>query len=334
KKKKNFFFFFKKKKKVVWTRCIASIAGSIEAPDVIGTVVTDWVVYVVYALLHSTLLYVVFICFNVMLNSPLHTIITLLVSNNFTELKTFVFKRYHMESLFQVLCADICERFELVFFALLIAVQNVCFLGGLKDERSKEWLIQWCQSFVLMLGLECFVDTIKHGFMLRFNDFTTDCYRIFALRLSLDVTSARRMLLNTQCQEDPSSGNVIERRLGFCALPYVALFSRVMCQVWEYNSNLGSSSDLHSAYVYVACDARSDGHVVTGVFHVLLFVQSNAVLLSLLGIVVFACGLKFLLSLLLVGKATQHISHCREQDLLIAATLENTSRFQIVSKNH
>ena len=64
-------------------------------------------------------------------------LITLLISNNFVELKGSVFKKCERENLFQVATADIVERFQLSVYLSLVALQ---FLFVQKVEASAgEW---------------------------------------------------------------------------------------------------------------------------------------------------------------------------------------------------
>jgi hypothetical protein len=52
-------------------------------------------------------------------------LLTLLISNNFAEMKTSVFKRFDQKLLFQLTCADMVERFKLLLFLFLITILNV-----------------------------------------------------------------------------------------------------------------------------------------------------------------------------------------------------------------
>eukprot|EP00494_Astrolonche_serrata_P034135 UN34404 len=58
---------------------------------------------------------------NVAINSSDATMYTLLVSNNFQELKSSVFKKFPKEVMLQITCSDISERFQLIIFMF-----NIC----------------------------------------------------------------------------------------------------------------------------------------------------------------------------------------------------------------
>ena len=64
-------------------------------------------------------------------NSYSNALITLLISNQFVEIKSTVFKRFEKENLFQLTCADVVERFQLWLMLTIIASRNIVETGGL-----------------------------------------------------------------------------------------------------------------------------------------------------------------------------------------------------------
>ena len=84
-----------------------------------------FVVAVIYVVSHALILFVQIVCLNVAINSRNNALFTLLISNNFMELKASVFKKFEAENLFQVACSDAVERFQLGLFLLLIGVQEL-----------------------------------------------------------------------------------------------------------------------------------------------------------------------------------------------------------------
>ncbi|CAN0369481.1 unnamed protein product, partial [Scytosiphon promiscuus] len=59
-----------------------------------------------------------------------------LISNNFAEIKSSVFKKFDKHNLFQLSCHDVVERFKLALFLAMIMLLNVC-QGGLDDPVSQ-----------------------------------------------------------------------------------------------------------------------------------------------------------------------------------------------------
>lgn len=92
----------------------------------------------VYTAIHSTALFYQVITLNVAVNSYSNALITLLLSNQFVEIKGTVFKKFEKESLFQLTCADIVERFQLWHMLLIIAARNIVETGGL--SQGFNWL--------------------------------------------------------------------------------------------------------------------------------------------------------------------------------------------------
>ena len=90
------------------------------------------------------------ISLNVAVNSYDNALLTLLVSNQFVEIKGSVFKKFEKDNLFQITCAgaclssptlstymterfvtaDIVERFTLALMLLVVAFRNLIELSG------------------------------------------------------------------------------------------------------------------------------------------------------------------------------------------------------------
>ena len=84
-----------------------------------------------YTVAHSTALFYQVITLNVAVNSYSNALITLLMSNQFVEIKSTVFKKFEKDNMFQLTCADVVERFQLWLMLLIIACRNVVETGGL-----------------------------------------------------------------------------------------------------------------------------------------------------------------------------------------------------------
>jgi len=285
-----------------------------------GRVAVNLAVYVCYNVLHSLLLYGHLITLNAAMNSPNNTLITILVADNFYELKSTVFKKYALENLFQMLCSDIVERFTIFLFVLLILMQNLCYLGW-DSFNAEKWVFDALQLFVIMLGMEMIVDTAKHGFICKFNNFSVAVYDSFYLRLSIDVTNARRMKTENggHChpadidgiaapsaaaagEEEETLLFFMDRRLGFSSLPLVSILLRVVWQANEYNAEVA---------VYV-----------------------KVVMALTLFVVVYAA--KLLLSLIMIAKSIKKITrkqnHNSSQLHRIAKRLCDVRRYSLIIK--
>jgi hypothetical protein len=206
----------------------------------------------VYNVLHATALFYQVITLNVAVNSYSNALLTLLLSNQFVEIKGTVFKKFEKENLFQITCADIVERFQLWLMLLIIAMRNIVEVGGLSfgitvpfSWRSgfvssnstapftassilplrfaifPKWIGQVFNPFFLVLGSETFVDWLKHGYITKFNQYKPDIYGKFFDVLAKDYYST--------AFTDPN----LTRRLGLPVLPLACLFIRAAVQTYH-----------------------------------------------------------------------------------------------------
>jgi len=168
-----------------------------------------------YTCIHSLIQLYRVITLNVALNSSNNALWTLLVSNNFVELKGSVFKKFASDNLFQLACGDVVERFQLVVFGILIYMQNAraAVFGG-----AEVFLIS------ITLLAEVGVDATKHAFVTKFNNIKSQVYGDFKEKLCENLTSVRN---NESFLDNTSS---VSRQIGFVEVPLIALSIRVMIQ--------------------------------------------------------------------------------------------------------
>ena len=74
----------------------------------------EFLITAVYTTIHSGLYFMLIANYTVAINSADQALVTVLVLNNFAEIKSFVFKKFDKQNLFQLSCSDITERFQLV----------------------------------------------------------------------------------------------------------------------------------------------------------------------------------------------------------------------------
>ncbi|OAA57134.1 eukaryotic membrane protein family [Niveomyces insectorum RCEF 264] len=160
----------------------------------------------VYNVAHSIVLFYQVITLNVAVNSYSNALLSLLMSNQFVEVKSSVFKRTEKENTFQLACADIVERFQLWIVLFIIALRNIVEIGGLSvpgvgsdfgvDDSSTKvplhnasilpasftllpsWLVsgEVLSPFLIVIGSEMVVDWIKHGYINKFNNIKPNFY--------------------------------------------------------------------------------------------------------------------------------------------------------------
>ena len=212
----------------------------------------------IYTVLHAMAFLYQVITLNVAVNSYSNALLTLLMSNQFVEIKGTVFKKFDKESLFQITCADIVERFQLWLMLLIIALRNIVELGGLSIPSgdfagpastgsastnsttgvpTRNFSIlpnsftivpyslivpaQVLVPFLVVLGSETLVDWVKHAYISKFNATSPKVYGLF-----LDV-------LSKDYYENAFSEQNLMKRLGLPVLPLACLFIRAALQTYH-----------------------------------------------------------------------------------------------------
>jgi len=139
---------------------------------------------------HTLVMVYQLIALNVAVNSYDHALLTLLVSNQFVEIKGSVFKKFEKDNLFQITCAgeiysllhlistytlnsrvpvDIVERFTLALMLCVVAFRNLIELSGSEFDftegivlpKSFGWFrgnnVLWTISYVRAINTERYI---------------------------------------------------------------------------------------------------------------------------------------------------------------------------------
>lgn len=198
-----------------------------------------------YVLAHTLVLFYQLVTLNVAINSYDNALLTLLLSNQFVEIKSSVFKKFEKENVFQMTCADIVERFQLTLMLSAIGLRNLIELSGGSVEPSASPLPASFTVFpslslletvltpvCIVLASECIVDWLKHAFITKFNHIRPAVYGRFMDVLCRDLvvggpSSKENSRKHTFVDQSP----IISRRLGFAALPLACLLVRLILQI-------------------------------------------------------------------------------------------------------
>uniref|UniRef100_A0A1B6K9F4 TAPT1-like protein n=1 Tax=Graphocephala atropunctata TaxID=36148 RepID=A0A1B6K9F4_9HEMI len=184
--------------------------------DHIG-VLPHFVFVVIYVILHSLLVLCQATTLNVAINSSNKALLTIMISNNFVELKGSVFKKFDKNNLFQVACSDVRERFHLFVLLFIVVLQTM------KEYSWKEetlWML--VPDCVIVLFAEMIVDWVKHAFITRFNELPFMVYRDYTLSLAYDMAQTRQKNAFTD------HSDLVARRMGFIPLPLGVVMLRVL----------------------------------------------------------------------------------------------------------
>lgn len=175
-----------------------------------------------YVFMHTLILLLQAITLNVSINSFSNSLLTLLVSNQFVEIKSAVFKRFERENLFQLSCADIVERFHLCAYVIILAARNLTAYGSdsLEFHTIAENLLI---PLFVVLATEIIVDWLKHAFITKFNHINPVVYLRFVDSLAREFQEGAH---GTFLDQSPA----ISRRIGFSTLPLTCLIIYVIQQ--------------------------------------------------------------------------------------------------------
>ncbi|XP_054864111.1 transmembrane anterior posterior transformation protein 1 homolog [Amphiprion ocellaris] len=171
---------------------------------------------VFYVFLHAILIMVQASTLNVAFNSH-KSLLTIMMSNNFVEIKGSVFKKFEKNNLFQMSNSDIKERFTSYVLLLIVCLRNMEQFSWNPDHL---WVL--FPDVFMVVTSEIAVDIIKHAFITKFNDITADVYSEYRASLAFDLVSSRQ---KNACTDYSDS---VARRMGFIPLPLAVLLIRVV----------------------------------------------------------------------------------------------------------
>ncbi|XP_059202543.1 transmembrane anterior posterior transformation protein 1 homolog isoform X2 [Centropristis striata] len=184
--------------------------------DSIG-VIPHFLMAVFYVFLHAILIMVQASTLNVAFNSHNKSLLTIMMSNNFVEIKGSVFKKFEKNNLFQMSNSDIKERFTSYVLLLIVCLRNMEQFSWNPDHL---WVL--FPDVFMVVTSEVAVDVIKHAFITKFNDITADVYSEYRASLAFDLVSSRQ---KNACTDYSDS---VARRMGFIPLPLAVLLIRVV----------------------------------------------------------------------------------------------------------
>lgn len=128
--------------------------------------------------LHSLSLLLHVVTLNVTINAEGNSLLALLVGNNFTELKSVVFKKNTPESLHGVCALDALERMQYVVFFVVMLLHHM-------HERFSDFAV--ADVFVI-LCVEVAIDFVKNVFVSRFNGIPPSVFRAYSQLTLLDLS--------------------------------------------------------------------------------------------------------------------------------------------------
>ncbi|XP_074641533.1 transmembrane anterior posterior transformation protein 1 homolog [Tubulanus polymorphus] len=183
---------------------------------------------IIYVFLHSMLVLFQATTLNVAFNSHNKALLTIMMSNNFVEIKGSVFKKFAKDNLFQMSCSDVRERFHYIVLLCIVVVRNMTEFNWDLDH-----LWQLIPDILMVLLSEILVDWLKHAFIVKFNNLSADVYREYTISLAYDTACSRMK----KAFSDHS--DLVSRRMGFTPLPLAVLLIRIFTQSLKISGWLG-----------------------------------------------------------------------------------------------
>ncbi|KAM9769532.1 transmembrane anterior posterior transformation protein 1 homolog [Menidia menidia] len=180
-------------------------------------VIPHFLMAVLYVFLHAILIMVQATTLNVAFNSHNKSLLTIMMSNNFVEIKGSVFKKFEKNNLFQMSNSDIKERFTNYILLLIVCLRNMEQFSWNPDHL---WVL--FPDVVMVITSEVAVDVVKHAFITKFNDISADVYSEYRASLAFDLVSTRQKNAYTDYSDS------VSRRMGFIPLPLALLLIRVV----------------------------------------------------------------------------------------------------------
>lgn len=183
---------------------------------------------VFYVFGHTVLVLFQATTLNVAFNSHNKALLTIMMSNNFVELKGSVFKKFEKNNLFQMSCSDVRERFHFFILLSIVCIRNLPEFSWNVDHF---WVL--IPDLVMVMMFEFLVDWVKHAFITKFNDIPAEVYKEYVVSIAYDMASSK--------QKDAFSDymDIVSRRMGFIPMPLAVLLVRVLSQSLHFTGYIG-----------------------------------------------------------------------------------------------
>lgn len=171
--------------------------------------------------MHSILLFTQAMVLNVSVNSFSEGFVPLLISHNFSELRSGLFRKFEPEHIYQLCINDAFERFQLLFYLGIITIHNFSSISWhILSQKRMLWLtlkaLFWC------MGIELFVDNVKHSAVNRFSNPLPDVHKNFRTMFRVNILSS----FNSVPPYESSFGNA--RIMNSTIIPHVCAFVHVL----------------------------------------------------------------------------------------------------------
>merc|ERR1712050_557865 len=119
----------------------------------------------IYCFTHSYMHLLRLLLLNVAFNTSSSAVFLIIVTNNFGEIKSTVFKRYEAKSLFPIITSDIVEHFYLVVDIVFVLARL-----SVSPHRGTYFASNVAKCLALLVLMELGTDWIKFILILKFSE--------------------------------------------------------------------------------------------------------------------------------------------------------------------
>ncbi|KAK6931665.1 Tapt1 family [Dillenia turbinata] len=125
-----------------------------------------------FILVHSFILLAQAVTLSTCIVAHNNALLAMLISNNFAEIKSSVFKRFSKDNVHSLVYFDSVERFHISAYILFVLAQNIL-------EAEGPWFESFFSNVLMVFMCEMAIDIIKHSFIAKFNDIKPIAYSEF-----------------------------------------------------------------------------------------------------------------------------------------------------------
>ena len=140
------------------------------------------IIFAGYTIFHGFLILCQAVILNIAMNSHNMALLTIMISNQFVELKGNVFRKFEEANLFQLACSDIRERLHVSIFLIVIIVRNLDQFAW-----NLDYFLDILPGILLIFFSEWVLDWMKHAFIAKFNSIQSKFYQKCSKLISDDL---------------------------------------------------------------------------------------------------------------------------------------------------
>ncbi|XP_008220931.1 PREDICTED: protein POLLEN DEFECTIVE IN GUIDANCE 1 [Prunus mume] len=225
--------------------------------------ICDQALAVAASIIHSFILLAQAITLSTCIVAHNNALLALLVSNNFAEIKSNVFKRYSKDNIHSLVYFDSVERFHISAFVLFVLAQNIL-------EAEGPWFESFLSNALLVYVCEMIIDIIKHSFIAKFNDIKPIAYSEFLedlckQTLNIQTEASKKNLtfipLAPACVVIRVLTPVYAARLPYSPLPWklfwiLVLFAMTYVMLTSLKVLIGMGLQKHASWYVNRCRRR------------------------------------------------------------------------------